>query len=57
MNQNTKDQEWKALQSRINKFVGHFLKEDSPAIEYKTSIAGLLQLPPQYIEQNVEEIP
>jgi len=57
MNQNTKDQEWKALQSRINKLVGYFLKEDFPAIEYKTSIAGLLQLPPQYIEQNVEEIP
>jgi hypothetical protein len=57
MNPNTKDQEWKALQSRINKLVGHFLKEDFPAIEYKASIAGLLQLPLQYSEQNVEEIP
>jgi hypothetical protein len=57
MNQNTKDQEWKALQSRINKLVVHFLKEDFPAIEYKSSVAGLLQLPSQYIEQNVEEIP
>jgi hypothetical protein len=57
MNQNTKDQEWKALQSRINKLVDHFLKEDFPAIEYKSSVAGLLQLPSQYIKQNVEEIP
>jgi hypothetical protein len=55
MNQDTKDQEWQQLQSRINKFVGHFLKNDIPAIEHKTHIAGLLQLPPEYNEQNVEE--
>jgi len=56
MNPNTKDQEWQELQFRIDKLVGHFLKEDFPAIEYKTRIAGLLQSPPKYNEQNVEEI-
>jgi hypothetical protein len=55
MNQNTKDQEWQQMQHRINKFVGHFLKGDTPAIEHKTQIAGLLQLPPEYDEQKVEE--
>jgi hypothetical protein len=55
MNPNTKDQEWQELQFRIDKLVGHFLKEDFPAIEYKTRIAGLLQSPPKYNEQNVEE--
>jgi hypothetical protein len=55
MNQDAKDQEWQQLQSRINKFVGHFLKNDIPAIEHKTHIAGLLQSPPEYNEQNVEE--
>lgn len=56
MNQNTMDQGWKQLQARIDKLVGHFLKEDIPAIEYKTRIAGLLQLPPEYNEQNAEKI-
>jgi hypothetical protein len=56
MNPNTKDQEWPELQFRIDKLVGHFLKEDFTAIEYKTRIAGLLQSPPKYDEQNVEEI-
>jgi hypothetical protein len=55
MNQNTKDHEWQQMQHRINKFVGHFLKEDVPAIEHKIRIAGLLQPPPEYHEQNVEE--
>jgi hypothetical protein len=56
MNPNTKDQEWKELQFRIDRLVGHFLKNDVPAIEYKTHIAGLLQSPPKYNEQNVEEL-
>jgi len=56
MNPNTRDQEWKELQFRIDKLVGHFLKDDVPAIEYKTLIAGLLQTPPKYNEQNVEEV-
>ncbi|KUG22352.1 hypothetical protein ASZ90_007891 [hydrocarbon metagenome] len=55
MNQNIKDREWQQLQHRINKFVGHFLKEDIPAIEYKMRIAGLLQVPPKYSEENAEE--
>jgi hypothetical protein len=56
MNPNTKDQEWKELQFRIDKLVGHFLKADIPAIEYKTGIPALLPPPPKYNEQNVEEI-
>jgi hypothetical protein len=55
MNQNTKDKEWQQLQSRINNFVGYFLKNDFPAIEHKTRIAGLLQSPLEYNEQKVEE--
>ena len=55
MNQNTKDQELQKLEFRINKFVGHFLKEDIPAIEHKTRIAGLLQSPPEYNQQKAEE--
>jgi hypothetical protein len=55
MNQNTTDQGWQQLQSRIDKFVGHFLNEDYPALEYKTKITGLLQLPPEYNEQNIEK--
>jgi hypothetical protein len=34
MNQNTKDQELQHMQFRIDNLVGHFLKEDFPAIEY-----------------------
>jgi len=56
MNPNTKDQEWPELQFRIDNLVGHFLKEDFTAIEYKTRIASLLQSSPKYDEQNVEEI-
>ena len=55
MNQDTKDQEWQKLEFRIHKFVGHFLKADIPAIEHKTRIAGLLQSPPEYNDQNIEE--
>ena len=56
MNQDTMDQGWQQLQFRIDKFVGNLLKENFPAIEYKTRIAGLLQLPPEYSEQNAEKI-
>lgn len=55
MNPNTKDQEWQQLQSRINNLVGYFLKNDFLAIEHKTQITGLLQLPPEYNEQKAEE--
>lgn len=53
MNQQATEQGWQQLQLRIDKLVGHFLKEEFPAIEYKTRIAGLLQSPPEYNEQNV----
>ncbi|MFZ1982742.1 MAG: hypothetical protein WAU61_15680 [Smithella sp.] len=56
MNPNTMDQEWQHMKSRIDKFVGHFLKEDLLAIEYKMRIAGLLQAPPRYSEENENEI-
>jgi hypothetical protein len=52
MNPNTKDQEWQQLKSRIDKFVGHFLKEDLLAIEYKMRIAGLLQASQKYSQEN-----
>ena len=56
MNPNTKDQEWHQFQFPTNILVGYFLKKDFLAIEYKTGIAGLLPSPPEYNEQNVEEI-
>ena len=56
MNQETKEQGWQRLEFRIDQMFGRFLKEDYPAIEFKTNIAGLLQSPPKYNEQNVEEI-
>ncbi len=56
MNQNTMDQGWQQLQSNIDKLVGHLLKENFPAIEYKTRIAGLLQWPPEYDEQSITKI-
>lgn len=56
MNKNNHEQEWQQLQSRINKFVGHFLKNDIPAIEHKTSVSALLPSPPQYDEDNIKGI-
>ncbi|MFZ1036867.1 MAG: hypothetical protein WAN57_06640 [Smithella sp.] len=56
MNPNTMDQEWQHMKSRIDKFVGHFLKEDLLAIEYKMRIAGLLQAPAKYSEENEQGI-
>lgn len=54
MNQDRNEREWQQLQFRINKFVGHFLNEDSPAIEHKTSVSALLPSPPQYNEDNIK---
>jgi hypothetical protein len=56
MNQETMDQGWQRIQSRVDQLVAQFLKEDYPAIEYKTSIAGLLQLQPDYNEESVEKM-
>jgi len=55
MNPNTKDQEWQQLQSRINNLVGYFSKNDFLDLEHKTHLAALLQPPPEYHEQKVEE--
>lgn len=55
MNQTMMDTGWQQLQCRIDKYVRHFLKEDYPAIEYKTRIAGFLPLPLEYNEQDVEK--
>lgn len=56
MNQETKDQGWQQIQSKIDQLMGRFLKDDYPAIEYKTRIAGLLQLPPEYNGQSVKKM-
>jgi hypothetical protein len=56
MNPNTKDQEWQQMKSRIDKYVGHFLNEDLLVIEHKMRIAGFLQAPPKYREENEKEI-
>ncbi|MEE9910485.1 MAG: hypothetical protein K4571_02075 [Deltaproteobacteria bacterium] len=55
MNQQTIDQNWQQLQSRIDRFVGHFLKEDLPAIEYRSNIAGLLPSPQGVSEQEINQ--
>lgn len=55
MKQDKNEQEWLALQSRINKFVDYFFKDNLPAIEYKEGISGLLQLPAAYNENNMED--
>ncbi|MGB5218347.1 MAG: hypothetical protein WBN66_08610 [Smithella sp.] len=54
MNKGRNEREWQELQSRINKFVGRFLKNDIPAIEHKTSVSALLPSPPQHNEDNVK---
>ncbi len=56
MTQNANDAGWQQLEFRVNKFVGHFLKVDYPAIEYKTQIAGLLPSPLEYNEQDVKNV-
>jgi hypothetical protein len=56
MNQEAKDQGWQRLESRIDQMIGRFLKEDYPAIEFKTNIAGLLQSPPEYNKQHAEKM-
>ena len=56
MNQETNDQGWQRIQSRIDLLARQFLKEDYPAIECKASIAGLFQLQPDCNEESVEKI-
>ena len=41
MNQETNDEGWQKIQSRIDLLARQFLKEDYPAIEYKACISGL----------------
>lgn len=55
MNQETLDQEWRRIESHVDQLVCRFLRNNCPAIEYKTRVAGLLQLPPEYSEENGEE--
>jgi hypothetical protein len=55
-NQETNDQRWQRIQSRIDQLVSAFLKEDYPDIEYKAGIAGPLQCLPGYNEESVEKI-
>jgi hypothetical protein len=56
MNQETVDQGWQQLQSRINQLVGQFLREDFPIIEYKPRSIALLQMPSDYKSENAENI-
>jgi hypothetical protein len=56
MNQETVDQGWQQIQSRINQLVGRFLKEDFPIIEYKPRSIALLQMPSDYKTENAENI-
>jgi len=56
MNQQSVDLSWQQLQSRIDNFVGRFLKEDFPAIEYRSTIAGLLPSPLEYREPDIEKV-
>ncbi len=55
MNEQTFDPRWQQLQSRIDKFVGHYLKESAPAIEHRNRIAGLLPSPLQYNERGMKK--
>lgn len=55
MNQQTFDPRWQQLQSCIDKFVGHLLKENIPAIEYRSNIVGLLPSPVDYSEREMKK--
>ena len=55
MNQETVDQGWQQLQSRINQLVGQFLREDFPIIEYKPRNIALLQMPSDYSSESAEK--
>jgi hypothetical protein len=56
MNQEKMDQGWQQLQSRIDNLVSRFLKNDFPALEYKSHNLALLQLPPKYKGEEIENI-
>ena len=45
MNQQISEQEWNQLKNRINGLTERFLREDVPAIEYKTRVTALLPAP------------
>jgi hypothetical protein len=55
MNEQIFDPRWQQLQSRIDKFVGHFLRDSIPAIEYRSNIVGLLPSPMGNSEQGIKK--
>lgn len=55
MNEQTFDPHWQQLQSRIDKFVGHYLKDTVPAIEHRNVIAGLLPSPLKCNERGLKK--
>lgn len=55
MNEQIVDPRWQQLQSRIDKFVGHYLKDSVPAIEHRNTIAGLLPSPLKYNEPGMKK--
>jgi hypothetical protein len=56
MNQDTKDQEWRQLQFRIDQMFGKFLKDNNPAIEYKPGNIALLLPLLDYNEDSAEKV-
>jgi hypothetical protein len=56
MNQEMRDQEWQQLQFRIDQMFGKFLKDKSPAIEYKPGNIALLLPLPDYDDENAEKM-
>ncbi len=55
MNEQIFDPRWQQLQSRIDKFVGHFLKDSIPAIEYRNNIIGLLPSPMENSDPGIKK--
>ena len=55
MDEQILDPRWQQLQSRIDKFVGHHLKDSVPAIEHRNNIVGLLPSPLKYNEQGMKK--
>jgi hypothetical protein len=56
MNQGEMDQEWQRLESRIDKFVGKFLRNDFPAIEHKPRNFALLPLPQEHQNEEIKDV-
>jgi hypothetical protein len=56
MNQDSIDQGWQRLQQHSDNLIRQFLRNDYPAIEYKSRSIALLQLPAEYKNEEMENI-